>query len=102
MDPRGQTELTPVARIAGRARSLVMRMARCSLCRRDLPPNNPDYADFRTELAPFMDIEILKARLEEAKLAKNEPRIAELRGQLGAAYLAVTDAIIARKATANK
>jgi hypothetical protein len=93
LDPRGKIESTAAARYAGVARSLVIRMARCSLCRRDIPPDTPDYADFRSALDPYVHIEELKARLAEAKLTKNnQVRIAELNGELGAAYLVASKA----------
>jgi hypothetical protein len=92
MDPRILTESSAAARLAAVARSLVSRMARCSMCRRDVPPSTPDYADFRQELAPWIELELVKARLAEAKISGNADRIAELNRQLGVAYLAASKA----------
>jgi hypothetical protein len=96
MDPRILNESSPAARLAAVARSIVMRMARCSLCQRDVPPNKPDYADLRQALNPFIELELIKARLAEAKLANNHPRIRTLQGQLDAAYLVASKAAEAK------
>ena len=89
-------------RLAAVIRDLVVRTARCSACNLSIPPYKPDYADIRTEIEPWVELEEVKARLDEAKRAGNKPRIAELQGQLAAAYMRVSQAIDARKGAAKK
>lgn len=87
MDPRARLGITPAERLAAIVRSQMMKMARCSHCSRLAQPNTPDYADFREVLIPWLDIELLKARIAEAKLAGNSKRVKELQAALDSAYL---------------
>ena len=89
MSSRTRKELTPAARIAAVARELMMREAKCSSCNRVAAPSKPDYADFRTELDPYLKVEILKALLEEARLCENQDRVRILNAQLIAAYMEI-------------
>jgi len=79
MNPRITIAASPAERIAAVARSLVARMARCPICEDPQSiPKAPDYADFRDEIEPFLQFELLKARLEEANAAGNRERAIRL------------------------
>lgn len=75
-------EKTPEGRIAAAAANLMIEM-------RQTVKHEPDYADFRDRLKPYIERELITVRLRE--LARTEPgalswewRRAELRGQLEA------------------
>ena len=51
---------TPEGRLAAVAKSLITQM-------RDKHKRDPDYADFRDVLKPFVQREIIRARIDEAR-----------------------------------
>ena len=53
------TEDTPAGRIAAVAKSLCMQMEKTN--------KEPDYADFKEVLAPFIEYELISARVEEVR-----------------------------------
>jgi hypothetical protein len=57
---------TPAGRIAAVARSLTMKMA-VKFERTGQGWKEPDYADFRAALEPFLRRELLLARIDEAR-----------------------------------
>lgn len=66
MNGRTQNENTPEGRLAGVARSLVIKMEdRHNKSR--VGPREPDYADFREALRPYVQRELLLARIDEAR-----------------------------------
>lgn len=70
MNGRTYQEKTPEARIAAAARSLMVKMAGFS--------NTPDYADFRDALGPYVELEIVQAKIQEAQLSSTMQRVKEL------------------------
>ncbi|MGH9727122.1 MAG: hypothetical protein ACRD4V_00845, partial [Candidatus Acidiferrales bacterium] len=77
---------TPEARIAAVARSLVISMgAKFRAAGGIGTGGEPDYADFRAALAPYVKLEIVKARIDEARLSAGRhltSRVRELSGEL--------------------
>lgn len=66
MNGRILDEDTPEGRIAAVVRSLCVQMEDRHN-KTGLGPILPDYADFREALRPFLRMEILKARIDEAR-----------------------------------
>lgn len=60
MNGRIVAEETPEGRIAAVARSLTIQMD-------EKYKRQPDYADFRDVLRPFIELELLRARVDEAR-----------------------------------
>jgi hypothetical protein len=88
MNGRIQQEETPEARIGAAARSLVIKM-RDEFNRTNTGPCEPDYADFREGLRPFIKRELLMARIEEARKYGAKfvtARVAELNRELQELY----------------
>jgi hypothetical protein len=80
MNGRVHHEDTPEGRIAAVAKSLCIQMDK-KLKR------EPDYADFRDVLRPFIKKEILNARIEEARMLSGRvltARVKELAAELEA------------------
>lgn len=73
-NPRILDGATPEDRIAAAARLIMVRM----IGHRDVP----DYADFRDALRPYVELEILKGQLEEAKANSTFRRVVELQGKI--------------------
>lgn len=61
MNGRIDSEATPEGRLAAVARSLALRLAK--------DKREPDYADYRDALRPFVQRELILARIEEARKA---------------------------------
>jgi hypothetical protein len=57
---------TPEGRIAAVARSLAMKME-ADFEKTGQGPRDPDYADYRRALAPYLRRELLLARIDEAR-----------------------------------
>lgn len=71
---------TPEGRIAAVARSLCVQMG-------EKLKRTPDYADFREALRPFIQREILRARIDEARKTSGRvltARVRELAAELDA------------------
>jgi hypothetical protein len=66
MNIRLQEEETPAGRIAAVARSLAMKME-ARFEKTGQGPREPDYADYRRALAPYLERELLRARIDEAR-----------------------------------
>jgi hypothetical protein len=72
-------EETPEGRIAAVARSLCLQM------KQKLNREQPDYADFRDVLRPFVQRELIRARIDEARKTYGQgltARIVELAREL--------------------
>lgn len=77
MNGRIYQDGTPEGRLAAVARSLALRMAE--------QKKEPDYADYRDTLRPFVKRELILARIEEARKSAGEmltARVAELAKEL--------------------
>jgi hypothetical protein len=59
-------EDTPEARIAAVARSLAMKM-QAHFEKTGQGPRDPDYADYRRAIGPYLHRELLLARIDEAR-----------------------------------
>ena len=80
---RVHNDETPEGRIAAVARSLCMQMG-------EKLKRTPDYADFRDALRPFIQRELLKARIDEARKTSGRAlteRVKELAKELDAIEL---------------
>ena len=66
LNGRLEHEETPVGRIAAVARSLAMKME-AHFEKTGQGPRDPDYADYRRALAPYLRRELLLARIDEAR-----------------------------------
>jgi hypothetical protein len=66
MNGRKLEENTPEARLAAVARSLMIKMESKYL-KSGVGPKEPDYADFREALRPYVRRELLLARIDEAR-----------------------------------
>jgi len=86
---RTYKEFTAEARLAAVARELIVRMANCTCCASRMAPGKPDYADLRVALAPYVKVELLKARISEARTCGNVDRARLLNAELMTAYLEV-------------
>jgi hypothetical protein len=83
---RIQHEDTPWGRVAAIARSLCIQMDE-KYRATQVGPSAPDYADFRDVLRPFIESELLKARIDEARKASGRAltaRVKELANELSA------------------
>lgn len=74
-DIRYEIAPTPEARLAAIARRLVILMA-------EPVPFVPDYADFADELRPYVQRELILARITEAQRSGTLRHILELQGAL--------------------
>jgi hypothetical protein len=84
MNGRMKEAKTAEARIAAVARSLTLRMQK-GLDDPEKLKNVPDYADFRVALHPYIERELLLARIDEARktaAAQITSRVKELALQL--------------------
>jgi hypothetical protein len=84
MNGRTDSEDTPEGRIAAVARSLAMKMA-IKFERTGKGWREPDYADYRAALAPYLRRELLLARIDEARKTSSTAlttRMKELAGEL--------------------
>jgi hypothetical protein len=80
-------DATPEERIAAVARSLVVQMEK-NLKRQ------PDYADYRDAIRPFLQVELIRARIDEARLISGialTARMRELSTELEQALRALPD-----------
>src|SRR5262245_58109249 len=66
MNGRIASEKTPEGRLAAVAMSLARRMREAFL-KSGQGPGEPDYADYRDALRPFVERELLLARIDEAR-----------------------------------
>lgn len=66
MNGKIQDDETPEERLAAVARSLVIKMAE-NYRKTGVGPAEPDKADYRDALRPFLKIELLRARIDEAR-----------------------------------
>lgn len=66
MNLRINFDQTPEGRIAAVARSLCVQMAEKRKAT-GIGPSEPDYADFRDVLKPFIEREMINARIDEAR-----------------------------------
>ena len=66
MNGRAHKDDTPEGRLAAVARSLAIRMAKGDV-ETGIEPSEPDYADYRDALRPFVKRELLLARIDEAR-----------------------------------
>jgi len=83
---RVHAEDTPEGRIAAVCKSLMTQMAEKYRKGRS-GPSAPDYADFREVLRPFIQREILNARIDEARMTSGRiltARVKELAAELQA------------------
>jgi hypothetical protein len=69
---------TPEGRIAALARSLCLQMAEEQKAT-GRGPTEPDYADFRDVLRPFIQLELLRARIDEARKTSAHSLTARMR-----------------------
>lgn len=86
MNGRIDQDATPEGRLAAVARSLAIRMAGRK--------KEPDYADYRDALRPFVKRELLLARIEEARQSSGAvltARVAELAKELDEVNSQITD-----------
>lgn len=67
MNGRVGKEDTPEGRLAAVAQSLRIQMARKYRSRGNRGPQEPDYADFCEALRPFVQRELVLARIQEAR-----------------------------------
>jgi hypothetical protein len=77
-------EDTPEGRIASVARSLAMKME-AHFEKTGEGPRDPDYADYRRAIAPYLRRELLLARIDEARKTAATAlttRMKELAGEL--------------------
>jgi hypothetical protein len=84
MNGRIDHDATPEGRIAAVAKSLGIQMAE-SRRKTGKGPSEPDYADFRDVLRPFIQRELLLARIDEARKISGRAlteRVKELARQL--------------------
>ena len=79
------TEASPEGRLAAVARTLAMKM-------KDGQRGDPDYADFRDALRPYVQREILLARITEARHVASDCLTARVK-QLAAELLEVNELI---------
>jgi len=91
--PRGETktvngrteqEKTPEGRLAAVAKSLAIRME-TKYRQSGVGPSQPDYADYRDAFRPYLQRELLLARIEEARhtsAARITARVEELAREL--------------------
>lgn len=80
MNVRIFDEETPEARLAAVARTL-MDLVLANHLSTGRGPRQPDYADFREAFRPFLEREVLVARIDEARRVHGEKltaRVAEL------------------------
>lgn len=68
MNGRIHEDETPEGRIAAVARSLAIKMEK-AYQRSGVGPKEPDYADYRAALKPFIDRELILARMDEGRMA---------------------------------
>jgi hypothetical protein len=64
---RTEQEKTPEGRLAAVARSLAIRMEKKHRQSGGVGPREPDYADFRDAFRPYLQRELLLARIDEAR-----------------------------------
>jgi hypothetical protein len=84
MNGRIRAEETPEGRIAAVARSLAIEIEERH-ARTGSGPTEPDYADYREALGPYIRRELLLARIEEARKCLSlhlTARVAELAAEL--------------------
>jgi hypothetical protein len=102
MNGRIHFEDTPEGRLAAVAKSLLLQMqlraeaAACLTCGRIAAYADPDYADFREALRPFVERELLLARIGEARTASGKlltSRIRELATELAELNKKLPDAL---------
>src|ERR1700694_3122629 len=67
MNGRIRREDTPEGRLAAAASPCMQRMGRCPVCRN--VPMVPDYADLREFMLPYVLLELMEARRDEAERA---------------------------------
>ena len=89
MNGRVVEEPTPEGRLAAVCKSLALRMRKeAELRRRSDYSREPDYADYRDALRPYIEREMLQARLDEISEYCGAPaaafRIISLRRQIEA------------------
>jgi hypothetical protein len=82
---RKNTEASPEGRLAAVARTLVMKM-------QNQKQGEPDYADFRDALRPYVEREMLLARITEARHVASDCLTARVK-QLAAELLEVNELI---------
>jgi hypothetical protein len=81
MNGRTHQEDTPEGRLAAVARSLMIKMEdRHNKSR--VGPREPDYADFREALRPYVQRERVLAQIEEARKTSVTARVKELASEL--------------------
>lgn len=68
---------TPEERLAAVAVSLVEKI-RTQYERTQCGPRGPDYADFRDAFRPFLELELLNARIDEARKGRVEELAAQM------------------------
>jgi len=103
MNGRIDGEKTPEGRLAAVAMSVILQMqlraledAACRSCGRIAALRQPDYADFRDAMRPFIERELLLARINEARSGNGKlltSRIQELCADLAELNRQLPDAL---------
>jgi hypothetical protein len=91
MNGRVNADSTPEGRLAAVARSLMIQMEN-NFRGTHVGPSEPDYADFREALRPYVQRELLLARIDEARRAFGLI-LTERMKQLTAEFIAVQQEI---------
>jgi hypothetical protein len=84
MNGRIQDEETPEGRLAAVAHSLAIQMQKC-FAEKCFGPSQPDFADYREALRPFVKRELIMVRIDEARKVSGRvltERIRELAAEL--------------------